>query len=211
MTDHADEARKLLTDYQFRDPSIGWDEEHAAYQRATALLLLAIHDTLNRPAPQPPGACPAGIETRYSDTTTDLEPCVYLNGHTGAHRDEHGRTWHTEPIRVPRCQHHSTDGRQCTLTLEHPGIGHTDLTGTRWTTDNPTPQRMLNTDKQCTHTPDGDRRCLLDPQHPGQHITRTRGTDPCTADNGQAAFNTSRCARDADHTGPHTTYAGKDF
>lgn len=88
---------------------------------------------------------------------------------------------------------------------------YTDLTGMRWTTDNPTPTRMLNADQQCTHTPDGDRRCLLDTGHPNGHITRTRGTDPCTADNGQAPFNTSRCARDTGHTGPHTTYAGKDF
>lgn len=121
-------ADQIINDTGGEEPPAAAVASHAALIRASVYSSLAIadaitsQDTLNRPADKPTGACPAAIETPYSDTITATDPCIYANGHTGAHRDEHGRTWHTEPIRVPRCQHHSTDGRQCTLTLEHPGI-----------------------------------------------------------------------------------------
>lgn len=58
-------------------------------------------DTLTHTLPAtnlpPAGACPAAYTTIINNVTIGT-PCIYNYDHTGAHRDDDGRTWTDQPV-----------------------------------------------------------------------------------------------------------------
>jgi hypothetical protein len=144
MNDHYREARNIYDSaesisrmYQHTpptsDPAVTYQLN---YLRATAAALVSIaqtlHDTRN---PQPVGAC---LSKGHHPMGTDIvieSDCVYDHGHTGAHRDVHGRTWRWEDQSAPetniRCENRGPSNARCNRVHGHTG-DHAGGHAQRW-------------------------------------------------------------------------------
>lgn len=184
MNDHYREARNIYDSaesisrmYQHTpptsDPAVTYQLN---YLRATAAALVSIaqtlHDNRNQ---QPTGACPSKGHHPMGTDIVIQSDCVYDHGHTGAHRDAHGRTWQDQPTITTepsiRCENRGPSNSQCNRVRNHTGP-HAGGMAQRWT-DNPDTDRCHSVGD--TTYPDAPR-CVRPDGHTGLHgdaINRT--------------------------------------
>lgn len=183
MTDHVANARNILNETSGKLENLqnlsALDESDALfgimnYTRAVAETLLSVAETLRETRnPQPVGACPSKGHHPMGTDIVIQSDCVYDHGHTGAHRDAHGRTWQDQPATKPtmRCTEAGPAGAQCNRTRGHTGA-HAGGRAQRWT-DNTDTDRCHSVGD--TTYPDAPR-CVRPDGHTGLHgdaINRT--------------------------------------